>query len=306
MSDPVRDTNVLVTGGSGFVGTAVVAKLLDRGYKVIATSNVLTDSLPHHPNLEWVLWDALQESLPGVEWDTLGVILHLATPERLFDFPEQAVALYELAVASTFHLLESACRHQIGRVLIASTGNVLACGAGIASETDTFYEPSSFYGTTKACAELLTRAYQSQVSAATLRFYHPYGIGKERVLVNRLVQQIAQGKPVFLEGEEGILVNPVWVDDLAEGIYLAVRSSANGIFHLAGPETVSLRQLVQLIASLLHKEAIIQTRPAGPLERHAGSYERAKRILGYNPRIGLREGLLRLIGGRNSDKEVQR
>jgi nucleoside-diphosphate-sugar epimerase len=287
--------NVLVTGGSGFIGTTVVAQLLSRGHRVVATTNVVSESLPKRQGLSWVLWDALREPLPHVEWDQFQAILHLAAPERVFDFPAQAVPLYELAIASTFHLLESGYRRGIGRVLIASSGNALGPLRNPATETDALYEPESFYGAAKACSELLARSYQSVISSAVLRFFHPYGPGGQRFLVSRLVKAVCEGREINIEGEDGILLNPIWIEDLAAGVSSAVESDANGIFHFAGPDLLNLRQLVLLIGSLLNKEPRIRVKPPTDFTQHVGTYERSRRILGFEPRVSIREGLRRLI-----------
>ena len=290
-----RPLNVLVTGGSGFVGTAVVAELLDRGHQVVSTSNVLSDSLPDRPGLSWVLWDALGEPVPDVEWRAFQAVLHLAAPVGHLDFPAQAWPVFELAVAATFRLLEKAREHGIGRVLVASTGNVLAPGDGLAAETDIHYEPETFYGAAKACSELLVRSYQSELSSAVLRFFHPYGLGGERFVISRLIRSVAAGREIRIEGQNGILLNPVWIEDLAVGVCLAVESDATGVFHFAGPDVLNLRELVELIGALLDKPPVITTRRQEHLVHHAGSYEVAQRVLGYNPQVSLREGLGRLI-----------
>ena len=245
-----RKTNtVLVTGGSGFVGSAVVTGLLARKHEVVATSNVLTEAMTEHPGLSWVLWDALVEPLPKIDWARLDTVLHLAMPERLFDFPEGAVPVYELGVASTFRLLEAARRHGVRRLAVASTGNVLGACGGPARETNLLYLPLSFYGTAKACMELLVRGYEPILSTAILRFYHPYGPGGDRFLVNRLVRLVAEGKEITIEGADGILLNPVWVEEMAEGVCAAVVSDAAGVFHFGGPDVLTLRRLIELIGS---------------------------------------------------------
>ena len=99
---------VLVTGGSGFVGKAVVAELLLRGHRVVATATGSHEVLPATPALQWTAWDATRDSLPLVNYSGLDAIIHLAAPSDLFRFPEQAPATFEVTVAATFRLLEAA------------------------------------------------------------------------------------------------------------------------------------------------------------------------------------------------------
>ncbi len=290
-----RSLKVLVTGGSGFVGGAVVAELARRGHQVTATTRRFSERLPTAQNLRWIVWDALDKPLPDADWDNLEVILHLASPAKVFDFPERALPIFELAVAASFRLLESARRRGIRRVLVASTGDVLGSREQPASENDALYMPNSFYGAAKACSELLVRSYQSILSTAILRFYHPYGPGGERFLINRLVRSVAEGKEVRIEGRDGVTLNPVWIEDLALGVCQAIESSETGIFHFAGPETLTLRELLETIGSVVHREPFIRSEAGPCIQQHAGIYEATHRILGYSPIVSVRDGLGRLL-----------
>jgi len=293
--DRSQQRSLLVTGGSGFVGRAVVAELLNRGHRVTATATAGSEHLPPAPNLRWLRWDVTSDSLPGVDWSEVDVILHLAVPRLPFAFPEQAVPTFELAVAATFRLLEVARREGVGRVLAASTADVLRAHGRPACEDDVLYEPHSFYGSTKASLELLLRAYDAVLQIGVLRLFHPYGPGGDRFLVNRFVRFVAEGTEVRIEGRDGILVNPVWIDDLAHGVCLAVESNATGIFHFAGPETVTLRQLLETIGGLLNKPPRIRCDAGEGVQRHHATFARTTRLLGYHPRVGVSEGLRRLV-----------
>ena len=286
--------NVLVTGGSGFVGRAVLRELTGHGEAVTATHTGRSGAQPALPGVTWVEWDATLEPLPRVAWDRITAILHLAAPPNLFDFPGQAAAMYEITVAATFRLLEAARRYDIPRFVLASTGDVLGGSEGPAKEDDPLYLPTSFYGASKAAAEILLRSYEPLLSTAVLRFYHPYGPGGGRFLINRLLRMVAEGKEVTIEGENGILLNPVWIEDLARGVLLALQSRETGVFHLAGPDTETLRALLLRMGEIAGRPAVIRAIPGPGVERHAGSFAKSERLLGYRPRVSLNEGLRRL------------
>jgi UDP-glucose 4-epimerase len=285
---------VLVTGASGFVGRAVVAELSRRGHRVIATATGTTD-LPSAARVEWVVWDAMTTALPPVDFGNVQAVLHLAMPRGVFDFPERAAQVYELAVAATYRLLDSAYRNGVPRVLAASTGDVLGPTGRAVDENDVTYAPSSFYGAAKACAELLLRAYQGKLATGILRFFHPYGPGGDRFLVNRLVRAVVEGQAVTIEGPDGIVLNPVWVEDLAQGACAALEAPHTGIFHFAGPETVTLRELLEIAGALVQRHPVIRASQIEALQRHCGAFERATRLLGYRPQVGVREGLRRVV-----------
>jgi UDP-glucose 4-epimerase len=297
---PQGPLKILVTGGTGFVGRAVLKELLRSGHQVVATTRRLSGDLPCDTNLEWVLWDGAKPSLPKVHWPQFQAILHLAavTKSASAPIPDDAQEVYELSAGATLRFLELARLHRVPRVLMASTGDVLGLNPQGADEHDVLYAPSSFYGSAKACAELLMRSYESVLSTAILRFYHPFGPGGDRFLVNRLVQWVTEGRAIKIEGQNGIRLNPVWIDDLAVGIRQAVEFHHSGIFHFAGPQTVSLRELVSTIGKLAGREPVVQSTAAPCLERHVGLFEQTTRILGYRPRITIEEGLTRMLAAR--------
>ena len=287
--------SILVTGGSGFVGTAVLAELAARGYAVTATCSGASGRLLAPPGVTWDRWDATSEPLPAVEWAGIGGIVHLAAARDLFNFPGQAAAIYEITVAATFRLLEAARSHGISRLVLASSGEVLGSSEGPAKEDDLLYLPASFYGAAKACAELLSRSYEKLLPTAIVRFYHPYGPGGERFLINRLLRMVAEGKEVRIEGQHGILLNPVWIEDLARGIALALESRDTGVFHLAGPDTETLRALLTRMGEIVGRPPVVRVLSGAGAERHAGGFARSERVLGYRPLVSLNEGLRRLF-----------
>jgi nucleoside-diphosphate-sugar epimerase len=287
--------HILVTGASGFVGRAVVRALQGDHDTVWATYCHNADDLPESPGLQWIQWDATTGTLPDVDWSLIDGIIHLAVPERPFTFPQRARALYDLNVHASARLLEQACTCGVRRVVLASTGDVLEDHGHAAREHHIDYRPNDFYATTKACAELLFRGYASRLSTAVVRFFHPYGPGGDRFLINRVVEAVCSGRPIRIEGRAGILLNPVWSPDLAEGVVAALRHDATGIFHLGGAELLTLRSLVDRIERLSGYQAVIEAVPAERGPQHAGDITRARRVLNFNPRVDLEEGLRRVL-----------
>ena len=292
---------VLVTGGSGFVGSAVIRALLDEGRQVIATTTGQVED--QKEGVEWIRWDATTGELPEVDFSRLDAVVHLAVPRALFDFPASADSIYSVVVDGTFRLLEAARKASVRRFVLASTGDVLGSRAEGGFESDRSYDPSSFYGAAKAAAEMLALSYRDLLQVAVLRLYHPYGSGGEKFLINRLVRRILLGQEVTIEGEQGIRLNPVWIDDCARGIRQAISASAAGTFHLAGPDLATLRELLELAGELSGNRPKLRSLPVQPVECHAGDDSRAREILGYFPEISLREGLLRVIEATRKELE---
>ena len=286
--------NILVTGGGGFIGQAVIAELVRFRHRVFATcTHEITR--PELPGVEWVVWDATQSRLPTVPWNSVNAILHLAKPDDIFNFPSSAARTFDVCVNSTFHLLEQARRHSIPRVVLASTGDCIGRNHAPIAEDNFQYRPLSFYGSAKACSEILGHAYGHLLSTAILRFFFVYGPQGDRLLVNRLVRDVLSDKPIFIKRPRGIHVNPVWIGDVATGIVQAIVSSEQGTFHLAGPDEVDLFGLIHMIADLSGHTPVINVLEQEVESCPVGRYERSSTLLAYRPSVSLKEGVRRLI-----------
>lgn len=286
---------VLVTGGSGFIGRAVIPELNRRGQQVIATTHVAMDDLTESEQTRWVIWDALSAPLPAVEWSEVRSVLHLANPQNPFDFPAAAALMYEVGVAATYRLLERARKEGLAHVAIASSGDVIGQTHIPVREDNVNYRPLSFYAACKACGEVLAQSYSKVFPVAVLRFFHPYGPNGDRFLINRLVRRVLRGEEIEIEGEDGLPINPVHITDLAKGIVLALSSGESGIFHFAGPDHVTLRYLIERIGEIAGRRVKVRSLQKEVNGNHIGIYKQSEILLGYHPRITLEDGLRSLV-----------
>jgi nucleoside-diphosphate-sugar epimerase len=294
MTSEANSKRVLITGGSGFVGGALARHLAGRGHEVIATCTGNPANAGGEGGVAWVNWNALDTPLPEVDWGSLDAVYHIAVPRSLFEFPADAPAIFTLCLDATFRILARATEAGVGRMVLASTGDVLGASPQGAHEDDSCFDPGSFYGAAKAGAELITRAFEGSVSTAVARIFHPYGPGGDNFLINQLVRKVAAGDTIAIEGDDGIRLNPVWIDDLAEGLGLLLDTSETATFHFAGDEILSLRELLVLIGEITGKAPRITNSEAECIERHCGDFTRARTVLDYAPQVTLKDGLARL------------
>ena len=266
---------VLVTGGSGFVGRAVVADLVAHGHEVVATTRGTGDA-PH-----WITWNAAHSPAPDVEWSAFDAVLHLASPTGPVD--------------ATSAVLEQARAAGVARFVYVSSGDALGAVEDVVDESTPVRPAASPYGAAKAAGEAATLAAAGSMSTAVVRLFHPYGPGGDRFLVNRVVRAVADGTPVTVEGDHGLTLNPAWVADVAVGLRLALESLERGVFHLAGPEVVTLAELLTLAGELCGREPVVERVPGDPPGGHAGRFEETTRRLGYRPSVTLRDGVGRLL-----------
>ena len=189
---------VLVTGASGLVGSHARAALGAEGHHVVAVGrggDVECD---------------LAREVPAVESvGELDTVVHLAQSARYKEFPEGVEDVVAVNVAATAGLLDLARRAGARRFVLASTGGVYAPSAGPLHESDPV-SAAGFYPVSKRAAELLARAYDDLLEVVVLRPFFVYGPGQRAgMLVRAMAERVRGGEEIVLQGERGMVFNPV-------------------------------------------------------------------------------------------------
>jgi UDP-glucose 4-epimerase len=283
---------VLVTGANGFVGR----RLLETnagGHELVALARGRGPALR---DVEWVEHD-LTEPLAAARLPVrIDAVFHLAQSRRYREFPEGARDVFEVNTRSTFELLEYAWRAGARRFVFASTGGVYAPRREPLVETDPV-EPSSFYFGSKYAGELLVGSYGEFFSTVILRPFAVYGPGQERMLVPTLIERMTSGETVTVQGDPGLRINPIYVDDAVRAFEAALGFSGSRVFNVAGDEAVTVTELVDLIGDAAGVQPVVEHTDAEPGNLVADN-TRMREELGVVPQVSLREGLSRTVGSR--------
>lgn len=280
---------VLILGGSGFVGSHLVTCLTEQGHSVVAT---YCNSRPKGSGpVEYVPWDACKETLPDVDWASFDAVFHVALPYSL-RYPEAAAAMQAVLLTSVAALKSTLRQYPDCFFIMASTGDVNAA-EDVLFEDRFEYAPGSFYGHMKAAAELIALAEDDH--CAVIRFFHPYGPGGDRFLLNRLLRSIQNGEGLSID-REGFLMNPVYITDLVDGLMSVLARRKSGIFHLAGNERLRLSDYIRIAAGELSVDPPdIRSVDRQPPGGHCGDIEQARKQLGFDPRVSVRLGVRHTI-----------
>lgn len=240
----------LLTGGTGFLGMALLPQLAEHG-EVVAMHRPGT-SPAAIDGVRWIAQDLaapLSDELP----ESIDAVIHLAQSRRYREFPEGAVDVHEVNAAATVRLLDY-CRRTGGSTFTyASSGAVYAAGPAPVTEGDV-PQPGNFYAVSKLAGEQAVEQFGSLLRAHTLRFFFIYGPGQENMFIPGLIGRVRSGDAVTLAGEDGIHVNPVYVDDAAAAVMATLDLTASRTLNVAGPTVVSVRQIAELAGRELQKE----------------------------------------------------
>jgi UDP-glucose 4-epimerase len=294
---------VIVTGGSGFVGQHVVRYLASKGYACL----VLDQKGPEDPDLQQQIRAGTirfsrvdLESLPSVEAIRSQVagkaaLVHLASKvDSSRVFSKEAVGTVHDYLDPAFHLMRS-LRGKLESVCFIST--LETYGFPQYLPIDEFHptNPFNFYGVGKLMAEhfLSIQCRELHVPLTVFRLSHVYGPGeKYRKAIPLFIEACLKKKTATLLGEGEDERDFIHVDDISRAIHLAIEKKPDGVFNLSGGRPVSMRELLKLIQSLTGSEVGVkhEVRTSEPL-RYALSLEKINRQLGYEPKVSLEKGL---------------
>ncbi len=281
----------LVTGAAGLLGRAVVDVLADGSVEVHAlvrsTAQAFREDVVFH---EVDLARPLDEgALPG----RVDAIFHLAQAREFRDFPAGALPTFAINVASTAALLDYASRVGTGSFVYASSGGVYPARAGAElTEDDPVQTPErlGYYLATKLSSEALVNSYAARFSTSVLRYFFIYGPGQERsMLIPRLYDRVRNGEPLSLQGEHGMRINPVHAADAAAATVAASRLEGATTVNIAGPETISLREMGELFGRDSGRAPVFESGDGAPVDLIA-SISRMGELL-VPPAITLGESL---------------
>ncbi len=257
--------DVVIVGASGLVGSHLVASL--RG-----TRDLVTVSRRPPPGFEST---ARHHTLDlGMPWSsaelprTSDAVIFLAQAEFSNGFPEQAESIFAVNTSSVLGMLEYARTSGAETFIFASSGGVYGPGKDARVENNPIiaHGDLSFYLSTKLCSEILVETYSASFNIIILRIFFAYGKGQQPDrLIPRLVGRIRRGEPIYLEGENGISLNPIHVSDVIRSIEASLYLTGSNKINLAGPETYTLRDIGTLIGDRLRLDPVFVVKnPIGP------------------------------------------
>ncbi len=288
-----QHSQVLVTGGAGFIGRRVVRALLEMGAEV----TVADLREPTEPGVRPVVGDLRDPSVaaravsPGTD-----LIVHLAAVTSVLRSVEDPAGTYETNVHATETLLELARNRGVGAFILGSTNAVVGDVGRTVITEQTPARPLTPYGATKAAGEMLLSAYSASygINGCALRFSNVYGPGMEAKdsFVPRLMRAARDGRGVQVYGDGTQVRDMVHVDDIVAGTFLAWRTGTRGSVILAGGESVSVNDIVAAARGVTGAPLRVEFVPPKPGEMPAVIVDiSVARALGYEPAHDLKSGL---------------
>ena len=300
----MKPGRALVTGGAGFLGSHLCDALLGEGYSVVAADNLLTGRLA---NLEHLRNEARFEFLEHdvcspIPCGAVDYVFHFASPASPVDYAAHGIETLRVGSYGTFEALELARRHG-AKFMMASTSECY--GDPLEHpQTETYWGhvnpigPRSVYDEAKRFSEAVTMAYHRyhQVDTRILRIFNTYGPRMQtndgRVIPNFMAQAL-RGEKLTVYGDGSQTRSFCYVSDEIDGIVRLSRSMEHEPVNIGNPNEFTILECAQKVIAVSASTSTIQYEPLpqdDPKQRRP-DITKARRLLGWDPRIDLENGL---------------
>ncbi|MFZ5918016.1 MAG: GDP-mannose 4,6-dehydratase [Chloroflexota bacterium] len=308
-------TQVLVTGGAGFIGSHTTEAILARGDEVICLDNfndfysparkranvALLEGHPRYRLYEGDIRDAglLERLFAAEKPDKVVHIAAMANVRYSIEHPE----LYEsVNVRGLLNVLEMARRYQVSNLVFASTSSVYGADSSVPFREDASCDrPLAPYPASKRAGELFCYSYHHLygLPCTCLRFFTVYGPrGRPDMAPYLFTQWVFDGAPLKMFGDGSTYRDYTYIDDIVAGVVAAVDADLPfEIINLGNSQTVMLRDFITLVEDLVGRQANIVRLPPQPgdVPRTYADISKARRLLGYDPKTPFAEGLARFV-----------
>jgi dTDP-glucose 4,6-dehydratase len=298
----------LVTGGAGFLGSHLSDELLRRGHRVICVDNFETGSLANIEHLRVPEFTYLHADIvePFFVDEPVDFVYHLASPASPIDYLRLPLHTLKVGSYGTHHALGLAKQHR-ARFLVASTSEVYG-DPQVHPQPESYWGhvnpigPRGVYDEAKRYAEALTMAYHRQqgVDTAIIRIFNTYG-AKMRPHDGRAIptflRQALQDLSITVFGDGSQTRSFCYVDDLIRGMIALAESGEHQPVNVGNPDEFTLLELAETILDVTgsKSEIVYEALPTDDPQVRQPDITRAREILGWEPKVALREGLEKTI-----------
>ncbi len=298
----------VITGGAGFLGSHLCDRLLADGHRVICVDNLDTGTLENIEHIRSDDFVFLQHDVTEhitIE-EPVDEVFHLASPASPIDYLRLPLQTLKVGSQGTHNALGLAKRHR-ARFLLASSSEVYGDPKEHPQREDYWGHvnpigPRGVYDEAKRYAEALTMAYHRQQGVDThiVRIFNTYGPRmrpRDGRAIPTFIRQASEGAPLTVFGDGSQTRSFCFMTDLIEGLIRLMRSDEHEPVNIGNPEEYTILQLAEAVLEVMasQSEVVYETLPQDDPGIRQPDITRARAILGWEPTIGLADGLARTL-----------
>lgn len=295
---------IVITGAAGFLGSHLVERCLEEAHEVVGVDNFITGSPDNLAHITSPAFSFRKQNISeGIFIDgPVDFILHFASPASPVDYLELPIQTLKVGALGTHNALGLARAKGAG-LLLASTSEIY--GDPLVHPQEESYwgnvnsiGPRGCYDEAKRFAEAIVMAYhrQHEIDTKIVRIFNTYG-PRMRLMDGRIVPNLCRqallGEPLTVYGDGSQTRSFCYVDDLVDGIYRLAMSKENMPVNIGNPNEFTVLEFTHLVKELTgsRSEIIFQPLPQDDPKQRQPNITRARTLLGWEPKIELREGL---------------
>jgi dTDP-glucose 4,6-dehydratase len=300
--------NILITGGAGFIGSHLCDFLLAKGHRVVAMDNLLTGSVDNIAHIREPGFSFIQYDVTNFIYvdGPLDYVLHFASPASPIDYLQLPIQTLKVGALGTHKALGLA-KAKGAKFLIASTSETYGDPL-VHPQPETYWgnvNPIGLrgvYDEAKRFAEAITMAYHRYHNLDTkiVRIFNTFGPRMRKNdgrAVPTFINQAMRGEDITVFGDGSQTRSFGYISDLAEGIYKLMLSTENEPVNIGNPQEMTVREMAEMIIELTGSKSRIVSGPLpedDPKVRQP-DISKAKRTLGWEPKVPVREGLIKTV-----------
>ena len=317
----IRGSRVLVIGGAGFIGSHVVDELIHEDLKeIIVYDNFCRGTMT---NLEEAKkdprvriyeiggdicqTDILDSAVKGVDY-----VIHLAALWLLqcYEYPRAA---FDVNIRGTFNVLEACVNNKIKKLIYSSSASVYGDAVEIPMTEEHPFNNKTFYGATKIAGEQMGRAFYHRYGLhyVGLRYMNVYGPrqdyrGAYIAVIMKILDRIDKGVPPIVYGDGSQAYDFIYVSDCAKAnLYAMKTDTTDTAYNVGRGIQTTIKELTEVIMEITHTHLKIQYEPEGTtfVKNRVGCPKKAEAEIGFKAKVGLKEGLEKLIEWRKDHKQ---
>jgi len=297
---------VTITGGAGFIGYWTAKRLLEEGFEVKILDNLHTAhmlSKIRELGLEVIRID-VRDTI-GLEraFKSSDYVIHLAALISVEESSKVPELYHEVNATGTLNVLKAAMKAGVDKVVYGSSAAVYGVPNELPIQEDHPTKPISIYGATKLAGEAYCSSFHRTFGLETiiLRYFNAYGPGQSEEyagVIERFIKRVKGGEPPIIYGDGLQTRDFVYVEDVANANLLALNSPINfGIFNIASGKSITILDLARMILDFLSSDLkpVFAPPRKGDIRHSLANIQRAKKVLGFEPRIDLESGIRKII-----------
>jgi dTDP-glucose 4,6-dehydratase len=304
--------NILVTGAAGFLGSHLTDRLLSEGHTVLGVDNLSTSNpenvahLSDEPRFRFFEWDICRPCPAEFDPGRLDYVFNFASPASPPEYLRLAIETLSVGAIGTGNMLDLAAKHGAG-FLHASTSECYGDPLQHPQSEDYWGNvnpigPRSVYDEAKRYAEALVMAYHRSrgVNTHLVRIFNTYGPRlrpSDGRVVSNFMMQALRGEPLTIYGDGMQTRSFCFVDDLIEGIVRLARSDEHLPVNIGNPNEFTILECAQTVLEVTGSKSVLRFEqlPEDDPIRRCPNIDKARRLLGWEPHVQLREGLTRSL-----------